>query len=183
MAKKQTKPASIEGLSSEINCFYQELQRESDRGVALVGAAYLDDTLELMLKRFFVDDGKVADSLLSSEAMAPLGTFSGRTKLAYCMGLIGPKMFEDLNTIRSIRNAFAHRHSPLTFNDESLCDRCRNIHALPKRLLEPDWSATPRDCFLTGVVVLANQLLVRALSIEHVKPGEDFRYMEPIRVE
>ena len=66
----RTRAAQVEDLSN----FFSELNRENDRGLALVGAAVLDDRLGATLRSFFCEE-RPAKKLLD-DASAPLGTFS-----------------------------------------------------------------------------------------------------------
>jgi hypothetical protein len=67
------------------------------------------------------------DELLDRD-MSPLGTFSARTLLARGMGWISEEASRDLDQIRKVRNAFAHKFDhQLSFDDQSVTDRCRNL--------------------------------------------------------
>jgi DNA-binding MltR family transcriptional regulator len=156
MAKKTT--PTIPGLDEDSARFLEDLQKETDRGAALVGAAFLDDVLEASLRAFFVDDKKVADQLLGS-GDRPVSTFSARTHLAYCLGLLAPKVYADLNQIREIRNWFAHRHHPGSFDDPPVRDWCVALNFW--RILPEHVGLTNRSRFvitaaMTAVVLIGN---------------------------
>jgi DNA-binding MltR family transcriptional regulator len=112
----------------------EELKDESDRGVVLVSAAFLDELLEELLRAHFISDSKITDELLSNSG--PLGSFSARSKLAYCLDLIHETQFRDLETVRKIRNEFAHSHRPATFDSDRIRDLCQNLKYAQ---LVPDW--------------------------------------------
>jgi DNA-binding MltR family transcriptional regulator len=85
------------------------LVEESDRGCVLVGAAILEKRLEDIFRHVFDHNGiarKFQDALF--DANGPLGTFSSKIKLAYSLGLIARTTYKDLDTVRRIRNDFAH---------------------------------------------------------------------------
>ena len=63
--------------------FVEELKRETDRGLPLVGAALIDEKLLETLQAFFVE-GKSSNKLLT-EGNAPLGTFSSRIEACYAL--------------------------------------------------------------------------------------------------
>lgn len=102
-----------------------ELKAETDRGAVLVIAAFLDDLLRLLLKRHFNNDDKVVNELLSKSG--PLGTFASRIKLAYCLDLIRRELYADLQTVRKIRNEFAHTHEPANFGADRIRDLVGNF--------------------------------------------------------
>jgi DNA-binding MltR family transcriptional regulator len=175
------KLASIPELTETSREVIFGLQKETDRGLALIAAAFLDDALGAMLEKHFAHEPKVITSeLLTGDG--PLGTFSARTKLAYCLGWFGPTEFRDLNLICDIRNDFAHVHKPLTFAEQSVQDRCRELTAcniLPKNL----GPLTARNRFMLSAVFLIQRLLVFADGQDKTKPGEDKKLGERVRCE
>src|SRR5438105_1091543 len=94
------------------------LTEETDRGVALMVASYLEGELEHLLKNYFIADKKVTDELLSQSG--PLGTFSSRIDITYALGLIGSKAHRDLHLLRKIRNDFGHSSKKILFSDSHI---------------------------------------------------------------
>ena len=86
--------------------FRPTLTPETDRGCALMAAAYLDSQLEELLRAVFVDDQKVVSELLQSERA--LGSFSAKIDMAYSLGLLPADAYRDLHLIRKIRNECAY---------------------------------------------------------------------------
>ena len=125
MSKKKIRPVDkpLPGwplaLASEWQHVIEELQHESDRGVALLGAAYLDTALKSLLEASFAGGKTVIDKLLNNPN-APLGTFSSRIAIAYGLGHIGVNYFQTLESIREIRNYFAHFRRRLSFEDPEI---------------------------------------------------------------
>ena len=124
MLHEQNKTGSSKALNNVID-FRNNLSKESDRGVALMGTAYIDDRLAVLLKAYFVDDKKVIK--LMFDFTGPLGTFSSRLNMAYSLGLMSKNIYTDCNILKKIRNDFAHVPSPINFDDEPIKSRC---HAL-----------------------------------------------------
>jgi len=91
--------------------FARSLVHESDRGCAIVGAAYLNNDLDALLRARFCHQApspkKDLDWLLDGP-LAPLRSFGVRIRLARALGLITPIQSKSLDAIRSIRNKFAH---------------------------------------------------------------------------
>jgi len=137
--------------------FLKEFQGETDRGAALVGAALIDDRLERLLKSHFISC-KQANELLCSST-APLGSFSARTKVAYCLGLITELEHNECNLIRRIRNEFAHKVHGLTFKDNKVFDLCNNLQANT-----PDgkrFNGDARQLFINSVIFTSLSLWYR----------------------
>src|SRR5438874_903551 len=101
MKKPKTPPDLNEFL-----LMLRQTKDESDRGIALIMTAWLDDALEQFLKARIIQDAKVIESLFGLDR--PLGTFSAQINAAYVFGFIGKERLSDLHTIRDIRNLFAH---------------------------------------------------------------------------
>src|SRR5216683_1846713 len=80
-------------------------EEKNDRGLVIVGAAFIDTLLEHILINFLVDDPKEVGELLRHDS--PLGTYGSRTRAVYCFGLIGKTMRDDLRLVGKIRNRFA----------------------------------------------------------------------------
>lgn len=106
----------------EIFNFRLHLDTETDRGCALMAAAFLDELLKKLLKSFLVDDQKSFNSLFSGSG--GLSTFSSRIDMAYLLGLIPLNVKRDLHLIRKIRNVFAHSMDIIDFNHPSIASRC-----------------------------------------------------------
>ncbi|MEO6808839.1 MAG: transcriptional regulator, partial [Isosphaeraceae bacterium] len=86
--------------------------QESERGAALIAAAFLDDALLELLRAVLVDEPEIVTRLVGDETgsnNAPLSTFATRINLCYCLGLLDPDTQHDLKLIGRIRNKFAHR--------------------------------------------------------------------------
>jgi len=99
-----------------------ELGKESDRGCALVAAAYLEDELVELLKRFLIKQPDAASKALF-DFNGPLGTFSAKIRMAHALGLISTETQKGLDILRKIRNEFAHLHEPVTFQSDAVKQR------------------------------------------------------------
>lgn len=100
----------INKLDPHIQDMLHELDNQTDRGAALIASAMTEVTLtRLMCCRIVIHDD--AQDILFYKEGAPLGSFATRIKVARAFGVIGPLTEAHLDTIRRIRNQFAH--SPL----------------------------------------------------------------------
>jgi DNA-binding MltR family transcriptional regulator len=106
-----------------------DLVEESDRGCVLVGAALLEERLEEMFIAVFKANKtpkKIQDSIFDSNGA--LSTFSAKIKMAYALGFIEKYMFEDLESIRRIRNDFAHSTKEVDFIGSNVADVISSMH-------------------------------------------------------
>jgi hypothetical protein len=85
MSKRQRARAPSE-VSKDVGRFLDDLQKESDRGCAMVAAAYLEESLESLLRAAFISDPKAVDELF--DPMRPISDFAAKTEVSYCLGLI-----------------------------------------------------------------------------------------------
>ncbi|MGM4967818.1 MltR family transcriptional regulator [Tardiphaga sp. 1201_B9_N1_1] len=74
-------------------------------------------------------DEKEADRAVSGlfEGEAPLSSFSAKIKIGYALGLYGKIVRDDLDTIRTVRNAFAHSTVHLDFKTPAVSVVCNRL--------------------------------------------------------
>ena len=89
----------------------------------------------------------------------PLATFSARRRLAYLLGIFGPKTYADLGRLAQIRNEFAHTRSPRTFNSQRINSLCEALTTQPfkKFPVKPPFSKARGD-YTAAVMVLCGAL-------------------------
>lgn len=140
----------------------EEFQEESDRACAVLGPAFLDHHLKMLLEAFFVNAPEVKEMFGS---LKPLGSFAARIDLTFALGFLAPSERRDLNLIRKIRNDFSHQLHGLDFSTPSIVDRCRELSTC--RFIEGGIIGVlePRSKFIGSVVLLANWIAIRRLEI------------------
>lgn len=144
--------------------FLDYFQNESNRGVALTAAAYLDERLHEILKNFFVNK-KESKQLINGHA--PLGSFYSRTLACYSLGLIEKNEFEELNIIRKVRNEFAHDWNEANFETKKVAELVEKLpYGGPE---EYEDKSDLRMKFITAVIILLVDLLWRARLVKKEK--------------
>ncbi len=133
-------------LTERSHCweFVEQTEDDSDRAVAIVAGAVLDEMLHRLLLKAIVEE-KVAKKLLNDYA-APLRTFSARINAAYAFRIISEEHYKILSTIRDIRNYFAHEVD-WSFAEPTTVELCRNLqldHIVYPRGMDND----PRTRFI-----------------------------------
>jgi DNA-binding MltR family transcriptional regulator len=129
-----------------------ELEKESDRGCALVAAAYLENQITELLEGFFIQQSKKASGSLF-DFNGPVGTFSSKIKMCLALGLIPKEISNALDLVRKIRNEFAHLHEPLRFDTESMARRV--VSLLPEISVE---NTIAREAFISKIQSMAATL-------------------------
>ncbi|MCI0536224.1 MAG: MltR family transcriptional regulator [Verrucomicrobiales bacterium] len=124
----------IEDPSESLHQFVQSLFKESDRGCVLIFASRLDESLEDLhrayIKSTVAASRKLLDRLFATHA--PLSTFAARIQLAHCYGLVSKADYQDLETLRQLRNAAAHSSTDFSFRSSETQKHVLSITA-PKR--------------------------------------------------
>jgi DNA-binding MltR family transcriptional regulator len=105
----------------------------NDRARIVLAVSILDQHLQTaLLSHFSVIDEESKtqmDELFDGER-APLGSFSSRIRIAYALGVFGPKTKKDLERLKAIRNACAHSRLHVHFKDKTIGDECTKFNAL-----------------------------------------------------
>lgn len=167
MGKRRTIPP-LEELSQDSARFVEDVQQETDRGVALVAVAFLEDVLGALIRTLCIDDPDAVRSLLNRH-----WSIDTRADLAYCLGLIPRGMRDDIEVITGIRNHFGHGHRPASFTDPEVfkeCERLGEFKADVEVTVGDPPSRPPRlegrGRFISSVVMLTMLMLTRALGEE-----------------
>jgi mannitol operon repressor len=147
---------------AELSAFFGELQKETDRGLPLVGAALIDEKL-LETLGAFLQAVKAADNLLT-KPNAPLGTFAARLDACFALGLVDDHEYGEINLVRKIRNLFAHSRHGITFADERVQGLCASLTSELPSGGGDDPSARYR--FTNSVVCLVLRLYYRPKWVE-----------------
>jgi len=130
--------------------FLNVLNAETERGLPITAGAMLDEVLVEILKGLMAENAEAARLLDGFNA--PLGTFAARISACYALALIGEDEFQELETVRKIRNKFAHGWKPKSFEDDSIADLCGNLPWRGPSEYEDD--ASPRSRFSMAVSML-----------------------------
>jgi mannitol operon repressor len=146
--------------SEQMLILTNELSRESERAAALLAAGYLDHLLGEFLATHMVVAQSQVEEMLYKNGNGPLGTFSARMDLAYCLGLLSVDEHRDLNLIRKIRNDFAHRLTGQSFTTPSIASRCRELKGSQVDGQPP----SAREQFTKASIRLMIDLIVRVES-------------------
>jgi mannitol operon repressor len=144
--------------AEDLAAFASELARESDRGLALVAAALIDEKLAQTLAAFFCETYKAARLL--TDANAPLGNFSARIQLCFALGLIDEFEHNEIELLRKVRNEFAHARHGTSFGNARIRGLCGALKSdLPKEVGFP--TNDPRFRFTNAAVAIALRIYHR----------------------
>ncbi|ELQ2337972.1 hypothetical protein QTG67_004104 [Vibrio vulnificus] len=130
--------------------FWEQERNESDRSLAISGAAIVDQQLKELLEAFFIVAPKETRSLLSSTGA--LGALGVRNQVAYVLGLIDKPTYLDIKLIQKIRNIFAHSHLRIDFSESKIAGLASSLE-IPQWVGEPEDEEpeSPRGMYFSGV--------------------------------
>ena len=105
-----------------------EIISGSPRGAILISTSLIDTLLAGTIREKMVKLSKADEEDIFYGGNAPLSSFSSRIKVAFALGVFGNKMRHDLDSLRSIRNQFAHTVERMDL--ETHAAKLRGLHAL-----------------------------------------------------
>ena len=159
------------GKHPELN---SELVNATDRVAALIGATIIDLHLERLLSAFLIDDGKEVKALISGKDQnAALGSLAPRARAAYCLGIVSKVEFEDINTIRNIRNAFAHQLFDCSFETPEVKNACESLKMFT-HIAKPPEEFTTRVKITFAVISLESTLSHRLSRVVRLPNAFEF---------
>lgn len=150
------RPAALDALAAltrakpearHAQAFIDELNREkNDRGAAILVVTNVENMLQTVLEYRLKIHEKQYDRLFRSEA--PLASFENKIQVAYALEVFGTEMFDNLNYIKAVRNAFAHARNPITFDTPEVIAVCNLLkkpaiaskNALAQSAFDHDWA-------------------------------------------
>jgi len=154
-----------------------ELESQTDRGAAIIGAALVEDLLrQALLSRMRVGtalEKRTASRLFGT--MGPLSSFSAKIDLGVLLGLYPEEVRGDLHRVREVRNQFAHEQEPRDFGYPRISGLCARFW-LPHNLFivatargSQGFPADARGRYMLTVKLLVS-LLNRAVVTPHPPP-------------
>ena len=160
--------------------FASQLSKETDRGAALVGAAFLDHLLGALIEEFLIDDKAIRKKILKGP-LAPLGGFYSRIIASYSLGLISEEEYNDLDIIRNLRNDFAHKIQSLSFSSAAVKKKLKDLrvpHLVPKKVFDTS-TLQPRQLFITSAAMISTFLERRRIDLTDKRhPAKKFHVKE-----
>ena len=133
----------------------EELEGQSDRAAAIVGAAWIEESLTIAIEDALAKDAKAWHRLFGPNG--PLDSFSAKIDLGKLLDLMTDSIRSDLHIVRDIRNEFAHHivHKKtlekLSFDSMHIRDKCFALNCIAAESL-----AKPRMKFIRACAVLSS---------------------------
>lgn len=122
-----TKPYSAEAMERMLT-LVEEMNLQTDRGVAIVGATWIEEAISESLASVLPQASKSWERLFRTDG--PLSSFSAKIDLLHLLGLISEHVRTDMHRLREVRNKFAHNIThknssrKLSFDIAEIKDKC-----------------------------------------------------------
>lgn len=111
---------------------YPDAIEYKDRARAIVAVTNLELALETaILSHFRPLDDMERRSLFSEDHDSPLSSFAAKIRIGYALNIYGRHISDDLNCLRSLRNAFAHSSNHVDFSTPEIVAAC-DVLKLPR---------------------------------------------------
>jgi hypothetical protein len=113
--------------SEEFEAHQAEIMKGPDRPSALVACAWVDAQLiDSISMRINLWDENAKARLFENEE-APMSTMAARILVGRALRLYGNEVHGHLDTIRRVRNVFAHSNRPITFATQEISLECLKL--------------------------------------------------------
>lgn len=127
----------------------QELTKLPPRAAAVVAVALVHDRLGTRVGEKFTRTGDTKKKLFGENG--PLSSFDIQSKMAYTLGIISKRAFNDCLRIGRIRNRFAHRLEVVDFDHSDVASECQGLELVQRHLFEQQPPHAPPDSPADGI--------------------------------
>ncbi len=145
--------------NAQVAAMMEEINEQTDRGAAVIAAAALDELLNVCIQNRLIEMSRERyDALFGADR--PLGSFSAKIEMGAALGFYSVAGYKTLHAIRDIRNKFAHRIEPMTFDHEDVI-----------KIIDKSWQETfgtsRRQRFISAFSIMA--LLLSAVQFDDIR--------------
>jgi hypothetical protein len=152
--------------------FIEEVKREkNDRGAAILAVTNTENALRYAIARRLAVTRSDYDDLFGLNG--PMSTFDLKIKMARALKIYGKETNDNLIVLRTIRNAFAHAPTPITFGTTEIKELCKflvipfvlfpkNVKVVDEKVVDLDEPTEPRARFNRTCESLTHNFLIFA---------------------
>jgi hypothetical protein len=112
-------------VGSKLQKVIDEIGTGSHRASAVVAGAFVEEHLTLLLTSRMARDERLETQMFRTGGA--LADFGVKINLGFFLGLYSKKGWKELDTIRRIRNEFAHKIEIDSFKQQPVKDWCANL--------------------------------------------------------
>lgn len=112
----------------------EALAQDSDRAAAIVACSLLEARLKRTILSHLHKNTEITDKLF--DVSGAIGYFGTQLNLGFLLGIYAEPFRRELDTIRKIRNDFAHKVTATSFQKDRIRDLSKSLKILQDYLLE-----------------------------------------------
>jgi hypothetical protein len=114
---------------NELEEIWDELEKGPHRVAGIMAAASLENALEYAIAQRFSQISRTKPTEFESLFRYPklLSSFGAKIEIGYAIGIYGKLVRSDLDTVRRIRNAFAHSKILIDFSTPEVVNEVRKL--------------------------------------------------------
>jgi hypothetical protein len=155
-----------------------EIERQNDRGAAIIGAIFLEERLEHVIRERLIFRNRNIEKKLFND-LGPLSSFSSKIDLGHLLGMYNIYHHGLMHQVRKIRNKFAHSISSLTFSHadiKPLCDKLPTAKLLYESTASRDMSRFP------GFIKWHESIVESLLELSEIEDSPRTRYINIVNI-
>ncbi len=133
--------------AAKLQAVLDEIDTGSHRATALVAGAFVEEHLTLLIRDRIQRDSKMEDEMFRPGG--PIGDMGIKINLGYFLGLYTKVARKELDTIRRIRNKFAHSIEMDNFNKSPVKEWCMNLNRWTKVKILAGSGSSKKDLTLS----------------------------------
>lgn len=108
----------------------EQVEKQNDRGVAIVCASMVEDRLRWLIETTLIEGLSSNKRNWLFTGVGPMASFVAKREMALALGLISEGVSKELALIARIRNRFAHNFRRVRFSDPEISQLCSQLEAL-----------------------------------------------------
>jgi hypothetical protein len=161
---------NTEASGEYFSAFMEQVKLErNDRGAAILAAINTENALRYAISRRLAVTREEYDNLFGRNG--PMGTFDLKIRMAQAMNIFGRETKDNLLLVRTIRNAFAHAHIPITFRTAQIKHLCvflviqfvlhpKSVKVVDGEIIPPEEPVEARQRFNNVCETLSHNLMI-----------------------
>jgi hypothetical protein len=136
----------------QMQAVVDEIEKQTDRGAAIVAATVIDNVLEHLITSRLIGLSSERREALFDNPNAPLGDLYAKIELAFALGLFNEERRKSLHLIRKVRNEFAHRMDTVSFDHPEIAKMIEG--KVPPKVREYAMSTRTKFLFTANILFI-----------------------------
>ena len=156
----QNRSYTEEEIYHALNALAAENSAFADYAIAIIGAAYVERSIEISMRgRFVTLTQEEEKRLFNYDYDGPLSDLAAKIKVGFAMYLFGRKTRDDLEIIRRTRNLFAHHAKPMTFSLVEVKDAIASLSIIKQlEFSKQPQLSDPRGCYIKACCTISHTM-------------------------